>query len=111
MLMRNFRNGLYVRNIAIGITQHFDKDCRCIFLDCRFRFCQIMNIYKCCLDTIIGKCMGQQIIAAAINCFLCYNMIALLRQRFNGIRNGGSSGSQAWPGAWGPWEGWGRRSS
>lgn len=26
-------------------------------------------------------------------------------------QGGGSSGSRAWPGAWGPWEGWGRRSS
>ena len=43
-------------------------------------------------DAVLGQGVSQQVVAAAVDGFLGHNVVALLRQRLNGIGNGSRAG-------------------
>ena len=92
--MGDFGNCVNVRNITVGIAKRFDKNCFCIFFYCRSNFLQIMDVSESSFDSILGKRVCQQVIAAAINCFLRNDMIAFLCQRLNSVSYGSCAGGQ-----------------
>ena len=47
-----------------------------------------LNIYKCAADTVCGQGVGKQIVAAAVNCFLCHDVPAILSQGLQGVADG-----------------------
>ena len=89
--MGNLCNCINVRDIAVWVTQRFQVDSFGIWLYGGGQFFKIMGIHKGCGDSELRKCVCQQIIAAAIDCLLCYNVIAGLCQSLNGIGDCGST--------------------
>ena len=77
--VRHFCNCFNICNIRIGVSQCFNKDRFCIFLDCSF-YCLRLRFRKCRRNPIFGQRMRQQIICASIDIFCSNNMIAVLRQ-------------------------------
>ena len=88
------RNGIDIRDIAVGIAQGFQIDGFCVGSNGLFHLCQIVGIHKGGGDPIERQGVGQQIITAAVDGLLGYNVISCLGQRLNGIGDGGSAGGQ-----------------
>ena len=91
MPVGDIRDGVNVRNVAVWIAQRFQIDRLGIALNGPFQFRQIVRIHKRRRYAIVGQCVRQQIVTAAINRFLRDNVIARLRQRFDGVCNGSSA--------------------
>ena len=89
--MSNFCDCINVRDIAVWVAQRFQVDSFGICLYGGGQFFKVMGIHKGCGDSELRKCVCQQIIAAAIDCLLCYNVIAGLCQSLNGIGDCGST--------------------
>ena len=52
MLMCDFSNRINIRNVAVWISKCLDENSCCIILNRSFYFFKVMNIYKCCFNTI-----------------------------------------------------------
>ena len=88
------RQRVDIGDVAVGISQGFDVDRPCIFLDRSLHLVKIMDIHKRGRDPKAGKRMLHQVVAASIDCFLGHKVAAVLSQGLQGIRNGGSPRSQ-----------------
>ncbi len=93
MSVGDLRNGVNIRNIAVGIAKRFQIDGAGIFLDGAFHLPEIMRIHKIGLHTVLWHRMSQEVIAAAIDGFLGHNMSAIGCQRLDGIGDSCCTGS------------------
>ena len=41
--------------------------------------------YKCSADAVLGKRMCKQVVAAAVDCFLCYDMFTCVSESLNSV--------------------------
>ena len=51
MFVRNFCNFFNINQVGVRVSKGFNKDCFCVFLDCRFEGAFYIRVYKCCGDT------------------------------------------------------------
>ena len=91
--MGDVRNLLNIDHIRIWITQSFNMNCLCVFLNGRFDFFIIKWVYKSCCDSILRQCVGQQVVCTAVNIFSRYNVVSRMGQILKCIRYGRCSGS------------------
>ena len=85
VLVGDGRDGVDIRNIAVGIAQGFQIDGPGVFLNGAFHLAQVMGIHKGGGDAILGQGVAQQVEAAAIDGFLRHDMPAIGSQGFNGV--------------------------
>ena len=95
----DFRDGVNVGNIGVGIAKGFNVDGLGVGLNGGFHFFQIMGIHKAGGNAPLGKGVGQQIAGAAINGLLGHDVLALLGQCLNGIGDGGGAGGNGQTGS------------
>ena len=93
--MCNFRNGIDIGDIAVGITQRLQIDSSGVIPDGIFHFLQIMGIDKRRLDAILGQRVSQQVKASAVNRLLCDDVPTIGSQRLYGIGHRRSAGGQS----------------
>ena len=97
VLVRNLCNSLDIRNIGIRVAESLDVSSLSIVLDSAFQFFQIMCINEGGLNAELRQSVCQQVIAAAVDGLLCYDVVASLSKCLNGVsdRCGTGSGSQS----------------
>ena len=87
MLVCKSCNGINVRNVGIGIAKCFKINSLCVGLDCSLYFRKIVGIYKSGLHTVKRQSVSKKIVASAVNCLLCNNVLSLLSKSLNRIGN------------------------
>ena len=75
MLVCDCRDRIDIRNITVRIAQRLQINSLRVILDCAFQFFQIVCIYKGCCNAVSRKGMCQQVVAAAVDCLLCNNVL------------------------------------
>ena len=90
----DFGDGIDVGDVAVGIAQGLQIDGFRVGPDGAFQLFQVMGIHEGGRDAVMGQSMGQQVVAAPVDCLLGYNMAAVLGQGQDGICNGRRAGSQ-----------------
>ncbi len=88
MGVRQRRQRVDIRDVAVGVAQRLDIDGPGVWLDGRLDLLQIMDIHKSRRDAKAGKRMRQKVVAAAVDGLLGDNVPAVLRQGLNRIRDG-----------------------
>ena len=88
MPVGDFRDGVDVRNITVGIAQGLQIDRPGIILNGRLNLLQIMRIHECRGDAVLGKRVGKQVKTAAVDCLLGDNMAAVRRKCLDRIGDG-----------------------
>ena len=81
-----------VRDVTVGIAKSLKVDGSCIFLDGSLNFCEVMCIYKSSCYTVLRKCVGQKVVAAAVDGLLSYNVATVCSKCLDGIGDGCCSG-------------------
>ncbi len=92
--MRDLRNGIHIRDVAVGVAQRFQINGPAFRTDGRLQFRQIVRVHKGCPDPVVGQGMGKQIVAAPIDRFLRHNMSPILCKRLQCVGNSRRAGSQ-----------------
>ena len=97
VLVRNLCDSLDIRNIGIRVAESLDVNRLSIVLDSAFQFFQIVCINEGGLNAELRQSMCQQVVAAAVDGLLCYDVVAGLSKCLNGVGNrcGAGSGSQS----------------
>ena len=97
VLVRNLCNSLDIRNIGIRVAESLDVNSLSVVLDSTFQLFQIVCINEGGLNAELRQSVCQQIIAAAVDGLLCYDVVAGLSKCLNGVsdRCGTGSGSQS----------------
>ena len=93
--MGDFRNCINVGNVAVGIAQGFQIDGLGVGPDGSGDSLQVVGVHKGGLYSELGQGMGQQIVGAAIDGFLCHDMVPRLGQSLDGVRNGRRAGGHS----------------
>ena len=93
VLMGNGRNGVNVGDVRVGIAQRFQINGLGVGTNCPFHLGKIVSIHKGGFNAVLRQGVGQQVVAATVDGFLGNNVVVLLRQRLDGVRNGGRTGS------------------
>lgn len=86
--MGDGRDGVDVRDVAVGVAQGLKVNGLGVGLDGAFQLGQIVRVYKGRAYPKLRQGVGQQIIAAAIDGFLRHDVLPRLGQRLDGIGNG-----------------------
>lgn len=95
VLMCKLGQSIDIGNIAVGIAQRLNINGAGIVLNGCLNFREVVNVDKGCGDAEVGEGMGQQIVAAAIDGFLRYDMTAVLTKGFQCVSDGCCTGSQS----------------
>ena len=90
--VRERRDRVDVRNIAVRIAEGFQVNGLGIRADCRFDFLQIMRVNKGCFDPKRFECVREQVLSPAIYGLLANDVVPLLRERLDGIGDGRRAG-------------------
>ena len=85
--MRNLGNRIDIRNIAVGIAQRFQIHALGVFLNRRFDFGMIARIDERGLHAAFLEGVRKEVVRAAIDRRLRHDVIALLAQRLQRIRD------------------------
>ena len=93
IFMSNLCDGFNVYNIGVWISQCLDKYGFCIFLNSATDLIEIFRINERCCNSVFRKGMGQKVVSSSVNVLCCYDVIAVVRQILNRIRNRCCSGS------------------
>ena len=83
--MSDFCKLVNIRNITVWITQGFNIYRLCVRLDRCFYLFNVMDVNKGCFDSVKRQCVRKQICRAAIDGFLCDNMLSALCKSLNGV--------------------------
>ena len=78
MCMGNICQLADINNIRVWISQSLNIYCLCVLLNSCLYFFKILRINKGCLDSILWKCVLQQVVRTTVDIFCCYNVISLL---------------------------------
>lgn len=92
--VRQSRQSVDVRNVAVGVSEGFDVNRPCVVLNCVFNLGEIVNVYERCGDPEAGERVGQQIVASAVNGFLSYEVSAVLTERFQRVGDSRGTGGE-----------------
>ena len=79
MLVRNSRNSVDIGDVAVRVAERFKVHRLGIILDCTLKLIKVVSVNKGCRYTELRKRMCEQIVAAAVDCFLCNDVVACLR--------------------------------
>ena len=93
MLMGNAGHRLQINQIGIRVTQCFNKDGFRMLLYGLFEVPWLGRIHKCCMNSIVGKRMFQQVVCTAIKRPGSHQMITTAGNVQKGISNGGGTRS------------------
>ena len=94
VLMSDCRDSVDIRNIAVRVAQCFQIDGAGVRLNRRFYFCQVVGVYEGSGDAVLRQRVGQQVVAAAVDGLLGYDVAAVCSQSLNDIGDGRRSRSQ-----------------
>ena len=97
VLMGDVRDGVDVRDVAVGIAQGLQIDGLGVVLDGSLQLGQVVGIHEGGPDAVLGQSVGQQVVAAAIDGLLRHNMIPRLGQCLDSIgdcRRAGGGGQR-----------------
>ena len=76
MFVRNFCNFFNINQVGVRVSKGFNKDCFCVFLNCRFEGAFYIRVYKCCGDTAgLRKSMCQKVVCSAVDGLGSYNVL------------------------------------
>ena len=93
MLVRNLCNRVNVGNVAVGIAERLEVNGLRVGLNGRFDLLEIVRVDKRRRHTEGLERMGKQVIGAAVDRLLADDVVSLLGERFNCIRNRRRAGS------------------
>ena len=93
MLVRNLCNRVNVGNVAVGIAEGLEVNGLRVGLNGRFDLRKIVCVHKRRRHAEGLERMGEQIIRAAVDGLLADDVVTLLGERFNCIRNRRRAGS------------------
>lgn len=79
MLVSDFGNSINIGDVAVRVAERFKVNRLGIILDCALKLIKVVSVNKGCRYTELRKRMCEQIVAAAVDCFLCNDVIACLR--------------------------------
>ena len=85
VLVSDLCDSVNVGDIAVGVAECFKVDSLCVILNCVLNFFKVVRIYKCSADTVLGKCVCKQVVAAAVDRLLCYYVLTLISERLNSV--------------------------
>ena len=74
-----------VRDIAVGIAEGLEIYGSGVILDRSFNFREIVRVNECGGDAVQGKCVREQVVAAAVDGLLGYDVAAVGRKSLNGV--------------------------
>ena len=87
-------NGLDVRNVAVRVAQRLEIDGARVRLDGRLDRCGVVRVHERRRDAVLRQRVCQQVIGAAVDRLLRDDVVALPRQRLNGIGDGRRAGGR-----------------
>ena len=87
MLVCDFRNRVNVGNVAVGVAERLEINRLRVGLNGRFDLRKIVCVHKRRRHAEGLERMGKQVIGAAVDRLLADDVVALLGERFNCIRN------------------------
>ena len=85
--MGDFRDGVDVRNIAVGIAEGLQIDRPGVLPDGTLHLLKVMGVHKGGFHPVLGQGVLQQVEAAAVDCFLGHDMAAVGSQGLDRIRD------------------------
>ena len=86
-------HGINVYDVAIGVSQCFDEYGFGVFLYGLFEIVEVFRVDECSGDAVCRQGVGQEVVAAAVNGFGGYDVVACTRDVFESITDGGCSRS------------------
>ena len=95
VFMCDRRNRVNIGDIRIRVAQGFQIDRFGIRTDRRFHFFKVMRVHKGGADPVRLQCMCEQVVAAAVNRFLRYDVIPCRTQRQHCVRDRGCTGADS----------------
>ena len=93
VLVSNLSDGVNIGNVAVGVAQSLQIDSPGVLLNGSFHLAEVMGIHEGSLHAELGESVGQQVVSAAIDGLLSYDMTAVSGQRLNGVGDGCCPGS------------------
>ena len=94
VLMSYLCDSVYIGDITVGISKSLQIDRSGVFLYSALNLCQVVCIHESSVDAVLGKGVSQQVVAAAVDGLLCYDVAAVCCKRLNGICDRCRSGSK-----------------
>ena len=92
MAVCDLRKRIDIRDVAVGVAEGLDEEGLCVRLDGGLHLGEVMDVHKGGVDAEGGQCVGQQIVAAAVDGLLGDDVFAFLGERFDGVSNRRRSG-------------------
>ena len=92
VLVGDFRNGLDVRDVGIGIAESLDQDKLGVVLDGALDFVQVVDIHEGGIHAEGAKGVLQQVVGTAIDGALGHHMVAFAGEGRNGVGKGCRTG-------------------
>lgn len=65
-----------INNIWIGVTEWFNENSLCVFVNCIFKCVFFVRINKLCCYTVLWECMLKPVVCAAVDCLCGYDVVA-----------------------------------
>ena len=91
--VRDVGHGINVYDVAVGVSQCFDEYGFGVFLYGLFEIVEVFRVDECSGDTVCRQSVGQKVVAAAVNGFGGYDVVACTCDVFESITDGGCSRS------------------
>ena len=88
-------DGINIRNITVGVAQSLEVDSLGVGLDSVLDLFQIVSVHKGGGDAELGQGVLQQVVAAAVDGLLSYDVVAGLSQCLDGVGDGSCTGSSS----------------
>lgn len=93
MLMRDFRNGLEIRNIILRVTNTLDVNCLGVLVDGCCQVLGLVSIHKLCLDTQTREEDLQLIVGSTVEVGRRDDVVSRVRERCKGHELRGLAGA------------------
>lgn len=91
VLMCDLGDGIYIWNVAVRIAESLEVDELGVVLDCILDFLQIMCINESRINTEFLQREFQEVVGAALDRLLCYDVVACLCEGGDSVRYGCST--------------------
>ena len=85
VLVRDLSDLLDVRNVGVRVAEGLDVDSLGVVLDRALELCEVVRVNEGGLDAELGQGVREQVVAAAVDGLLRYDVVACLSERLNGV--------------------------
>ena len=85
-------NSVDIRDITVRVSECLEVDSACVFLDGTLYFCEVMCVYECGFNSVLGQRVCEKVEGTAVDRLLCYDVAAVSCESLDRISDGCCAG-------------------